>query len=74
MVDTVKIILIVVAVLAVASILAVSIKTDGLTGGTIIKKVSCYNDHDCDDHNSLTEDFCKNSGTEGSLCVNKLMN
>ncbi|MBT6774581.1 hypothetical protein HOA91_04375 [Candidatus Woesearchaeota archaeon] len=43
----------------------------GITGGIIIKSVSCFEDKDCNDHNEETTDFCKNPSTEYSLCVNK---
>ena len=69
--DKIKISLIIVAVIAVALIVGVTISTDGLTGGTIIKKVSCYDGADCDDHQPNTLDFCQNPGLENSLCVNK---
>ncbi len=43
----------------------------GITGGVIIKSVSCFEDKDCNDHKEETIDFCKNPSTEYSLCVNK---
>jgi hypothetical protein len=69
--DKIKISLIIVAVLAVTLIVGVTISTDGLTGGTIIKNVNCYDSVDCNDHQEKTLDFCQNPGEENSLCVNK---
>ena len=69
--DKIKISLIITAVLAIALMVGVTISTDGLTGGTIIKNVNCYDNIDCNDQQADTRDFCQNSGTENSLCVNK---
>ena len=69
--DRMKISLIIIAVLAVTAIVGVAINTDGFTGGTIIKSVSCFENADCNDHQDLTEDLCKNPGETNSLCVNK---
>lgn len=69
--DKIKISLIVVVVLVFALLVGVTISTDGLTGGTIIKNVNCYDSIDCDDHQENTLDFCQNAGKEHSLCVNK---
>ena len=69
--DKIRISLIIVAVLAVALMVGVTVTTDGLTGGTIIKNVNCYDSVDCNDNQENTLDFCQNPGTENSLCVNK---
>ena len=69
--DKIKISLLIVAVLTVALMVGVTISTDGLTGGTIIKNVNCYDGADCNDNLENTLDFCQNPGTEKSLCVNK---
>jgi len=69
--DRKKLIVGIVVVLA-AIIVVVSFGADGITGSTVIKNVPCYEDIDCDDRREGTEDFCKNPGTEFSLCVNKL--
>ncbi len=69
--DKIKISLIVVAVLVFTLMVGVTISTDGLNGGTIIKNVNCYDSVDCNDHQENTLDFCQNPGTENSLCVNK---
>ena len=69
--DKIKISLIVLAVIALTVIVGVSVGTDSLTGGTIIKSVTCYQDIDCDDHQEGTVDMCKNSGKTNSLCVNR---
>jgi len=63
-------ILIIAIVIAVIAIVSLTVSTT-ITGGTIIKKISCYNQNDCDDHKEETEDLCKNPATEYSLCVNK---
>ena len=52
-------------------IASVLFSASGITGGVIIKSVSCFEDNDCNDHNEETIDLCKNPGTEYSLCVNK---
>lgn len=33
--------------------------------------IACEEDGDCDDKIEATEDFCRNPGTEFSLCVNQ---
>lgn len=35
-------------------------------------RIACYADEDCDDNIPQTDDFCRNPGTENSLCVNKV--
>ena len=35
-------------------------------------RVACYNDEDCDDGITKTEDLCRNPGTVNSLCVNRV--
>lgn len=35
-------------------------------------RIACYADEDCDDNIVQTDDFCRNPGTENSLCVNKI--
>lgn len=65
-----KTILIIAVVIAVVALVSLTISST-ITGGTIIKKVSCYDKDDCNDHNEETEDSCKNPGTANSLCVNK---
>ncbi|MBT3814002.1 hypothetical protein HOE37_05490 [Candidatus Woesearchaeota archaeon] len=66
-------ILIIAIVIAVIAIVSLTVSTT-ITGGTIIKKVSCYDKDDCNDHNEATEDSCKNPATEYSLCINKPVN
>jgi len=38
----------------------------GITGGIIIKSVSCFEDKDCNDHNEETTDFCTADALECS--------
>ena len=61
----------IIAVVVTFAIIAGVFFSAGITGGTIIKSVSCFEDQDCNDHNEETIDFCKNPSTEYSLCVNK---
>ena len=62
----------IVAVLVTFVVIAgVFFSAGGITSGTIIKSVSCFEDNDCNDHKEETVDFCKNPSTEYSLCVNK---
>lgn len=43
----------------------------GITGAGIAHSVACFENADCDDKISNTEDTCKNPGTEYALCTNK---
>ncbi len=54
--------------------LGLMVKNEGVTGGTVIKGVICYENADCEDQDLNTEDICRNPGTEYSLCVNKPLN
>ena len=58
---------------AVVVVLGLMVKKEGVTGGTVIKGVTCYENADCEDQNLNTEDICRNAGTEYSLCVNRLL-
>ncbi|HLD72083.1 MAG TPA: hypothetical protein VJA23_00710 [Candidatus Nanoarchaeia archaeon] len=62
------------AVVMVIVVMAGVFFSTGVTGGTIIKSIYCYNDLDCDDGKENTLDFCQYAGTEQSLCVNKEVN
>ncbi len=44
---------------------------DMFTGSVIVGKIACFDNADCDDGITATEDLCRNPGSEYSLCVNK---
>jgi hypothetical protein len=70
---TKKTILVAIFLIVVIGVIGV-ISTGGLTGAVISNKVSCFENSDCNDHISETEDICKNPGSEYSLCVNRPKN
>ena len=43
----------------------------GITGASTAYSVACFDNSDCNDQISTTEDICKNQGTEYALCINK---
>lgn len=43
-----------------------------VTGGLVTDQVDCYNNLECNDQISSTEDSCRNPGTIYSSCVNKI--
>ena len=63
--------LIVVVLLAIIIFISFFISDPGITSASIAKHIACFDDSDCNDHISGTEDICRNPGTEYSLCVNK---
>lgn len=63
--------LIIVLIIIIAVVGVLVSNENGITSGSVVKTISCYQDSDCDDRMSETKDICKNSGTEYSLCVNR---
>lgn len=66
-----------VAVVTVLLVIVVSLgilvsKGGGIAGAGVAKNIACFEDKDCNDHITATEDTCKNPGTAHSLCVNKI--
>lgn len=68
----IKSIMLIVALIAIIATVGILISNEnGITGGSVAKTYSCYQDSDCDDRIPETKDICKNQGTEYSLCVNR---
>ncbi len=65
-----SIIAIIVLVLIVVA-LGVLVGKSGITGGTVVDTIACYDHADCDDQIAATDDVCKNPGTLSSLCINR---
>ena len=42
-----------------------------IVGSTVAGSIACYEDKDCNDRITATQDICRNPGTINSLCVNK---
>lgn len=64
------VIMVVLAALVVVGILIS--REGGLTGAAVQRAVACYDDTDCNDRITETEDLCRNPGTAYSLCVNRV--
>ncbi len=47
------------------------ISPDGMTGGTVVEHIACYEDKDCNDFSELTEDVCMNPGEIDAVCFNR---
>ena len=57
---------------AMIAIIGLLVGQGGITGAsTTAHSIACFEDADCDDKISATEDICKNPATEYALCVNK---
>jgi len=48
------------------------VKSCGLCSSGICQNVSCFNNSDCNDGNSSTQDVCSSSGTINSVCFHNL--
>ncbi len=44
-----------------------------ITSAIVADTIACYEDKDCDDRISQTEDVCMNHGTNDALCVSRVM-
>lgn len=45
----------------------------GVTSAIVADTIACYEDKDCDDRITQTEDICMNPGTKDALCVSRTM-
>jgi hypothetical protein len=52
-------------------VVGILIGSGGITGGSVVHKIACFEDGDCNDHIRSTKDICRNPGTDYSICVNK---
>ena len=68
---TVRTFIVILVLVGIVVALGIVVGTNGITGGTVVNTIACYNNDDCNDQISATEDICKNPGTIGSLCVNR---
>ena len=66
-----KSILLVTFLISLVVVVGFLVGQEGLTGATTTKTIACYDNEDCDDKISQTEDVCRNPGTEFSICINK---
>ena len=62
--------LVVVAVVVIVAVIGLLMGTNGITGAAVAQ-YACYDDADCNDGITATQDTCKNPGTIGSLCITK---
>ncbi len=44
----------------------------GVTSTIVADTIACYEDKDCDDRITQTQDICMNPGTINALCVGRL--
>ena len=44
----------------------------GITSAIVADTIACYEDKNCDDRITQTQDICMNPGTINALCVSRL--